>query len=205
MSTQTLFFENQFLDSTKYYDENAQNYFETTVEYDVSSLYGLFLPYLFPKAKILDAGCGSGRDSQFFLTQGYDVTAFDGSSKMVELARQYTGVLVAHRTFFDVYETEEFDAIWASASLLHVPKPSLPSVLEKLKKALKPQGVWYMSFRHGEVEQDEGDRYFNDQTEASLRETLEHVGNLDILHTSIPEISSRRGYKFIVCIVRKIS
>lgn len=194
----------QLIDSTKYYDGNAQNYFETTVGYDVSKLYDLFLPYLFQKAKILDAGCGSGRDSKFFLTQGYEVTAFDGSHKMAELARQHTGLPVAHKNFSDIHNTEEFDAIWTSASLLHVPKSSLPSILQKLKNALKPQGVWYMSFRHGETEQNEGDRYFNDQTEASLTQTLEQLGGLDILHMSIPDVSSRRGYKFVSCVVRKI-
>lgn len=194
----------QSIDSTKYYDKNAQNYFETTIGYDLSPLYDLFLPLLFPKAKILDAGSGSGRDSKFFLTQGYDVTAFDGSSKMVELARQYTGLPVVHKNFSDIDEKEEFDGIWASASLLHVPKSVLPSVLQKLKTALKPQGVWYMSFRQGELEQNEGDRYFNDQTENSLRKTLEQLGDLDLLHMSIPELSSRRGYKFVVCVVRKV-
>ncbi len=194
----------QPIDSTKYYDENAQNFFETTVGSDASKFYDLFLPYLFPKAKILDAGCGSGRDSKFFLTQGYEVTAFDGSQKMAELARQYTGLPVAHKNFSDIHEKEEFDAIWTSASLLHVPKPHLPPILQKLKNALKPQGVWFMSFRHGETEQDEGDRYFNDQTEASLTQTLKQIGGLDILHVSIPDVSSRRGYKFVSCVVRKI-
>jgi 2-polyprenyl-3-methyl-5-hydroxy-6-metoxy-1,4-benzoquinol methylase len=195
----------QLIDSTKYYDINAQNYFETTIGYDLSPLYDLFLPSLFPKAKILDAGCGSGRDTKFFLTQGYDVTAFDGSPKMVELARQYTGLPIAHKNFSDIHEKEQFDGIWASASLLHVPKSELPSVLEKLKTALKPQGVWYMSFRQGELEQNEGDRYFNDQTERTLRKTLEQLRGLDILHMNIPDLlSSRRGYKFVVCVVRKV-
>jgi 2-polyprenyl-3-methyl-5-hydroxy-6-metoxy-1,4-benzoquinol methylase len=204
MSVQILSSEDQFLDSTLYYDENAQNYFETTVGHDVSALYDLFLPFLVPKAKILDAGCGSGRDSKFFLTQGYAVTAFDGSQKMAELARQHTGLPVAHKTFSDVNEEEEFDAIWAGASLLHVPKLFLPRILHKLKAALKPQGVWYMSFRHGETELNEGDRYFNDQTEDSLRKMLEQLGGLEIIHMSIPDVSSRRGYKFVSCIVRKI-
>lgn len=194
----------QHIDSTTYYDVNAEKYFETTVNYDVAPLHKLFLSYLPQKAKILDAGCGSGRDSKYFFTQGYEVTAFDGSQKMAELAGQYTGLPVAHKTFSDVQEKEVFDSIWASASLLHVPKYELPSILQKLKTALKPQGIWYMSFRYGEEECDEGDRYFNDQTEASLRKTLEHLGGLEIIHMNIPEISSRRGYKFVVCLVRKV-
>lgn len=204
MLFQTAQSESQPFDSIKYYEENAQNYFDTTVGYDVSPLYNLFLPYLFPRAKILDAGCGSGRDSKFFLTQNFEVTAFDGSQKIVELARHYTGLPVAHKTFVDINEYEEFDAIWASASLLHVPNSNLLSIMHKLKTALKPHGIWYMSFRYGEGEHNEGDRYFNDQTEASLRRTLEQLGGLDILHMSIPEVSSRRGYKFVTCIVRKI-
>ena len=191
-------------DSISYYDKNAQHFVKTTNVYDYSSLYDLFLPHLPKGAKILDAGCGSGRDSKCFIDKGYKVVAFDGSQKLATLASQLTGLPVRHKLFSQVNEHEEFDGIWASASLLHVPRSELASVLEKLKKALKPKGIWYISFRYGEGEHNEGDRYFYDQTKESLIKILEDLGGVTILHMTIPEdLTSRRGYKFVVCVVQK--
>jgi len=190
--------------SIPYYDTNAQHFFETTVGYDCSPLYKLFLPHLPKEAIILDAGCGSGRDSRYFLDQGYRVVAFDGSKELATLARQHTGLPVEHKTFSQLTEREEFHGIWASASLLHVPKPELLDTFERLKNALKPQGIWYMSFRYGRGEKDEGERYFNDQTKTSLRKLLTALKGIKIRHLSIPEsLRSRRGYKFIACVVQK--
>ena len=196
----------QVPDSIPYYDANAQNFFETTVDFDLSQIYSLFCPHLPKGAKILDAGCGSGRDSKYFLDQGYEVSAFDGSHELAQLACAFTGLKVQHRVFFQVNEREEFDGIWTAASLLHVPKDELLPTLEKLKTALKPNGIWYMSFRYGEGEKDEGDRYFHDQTEESLTKILEQLGGVSILHMTVPEsLKSRRGYKFLSCVVRKHS
>ena len=126
--------------SISYYDTHAQEFFDSTVHYDLSEIYALFLSHLPKGARILDAGCGSGRDSKYFLSQGYEVEAFDGSLELVKLARQFTGLLVHHKRFEDVVEREVFDGIWASASLLHIPQDALLSVLEKLKAALRPGG-----------------------------------------------------------------
>lgn len=191
-------------DSISYYDTHARHFFDTTIVYDLSQLYDLFLPHLLKGAKILDAGCGSGRDSKCFLDQGYNVVAFDGSQKLVKLAKQLTGLPIQHKLLSQVNDNEEFDGIWASASLLHVPKIELLTVLERLKKALKPKGIWYMSFRYGEGEHDEGERYFYDQTEDSLAKILEQLGGVTVLHMTVPEtLKSRRGYKFIACVVQK--
>ena len=190
--------------SIPYYDTNAQHFFDTTIGYDLSELYALFLPHLPKGAKILDAGCGSGRDAKCFFDQGYKVVAFDGSQHLVKLARQLTGLPIQHRLLSQVNEVEEFDGIWASASLLHVPKTELHIILEKLKMALKPKGIWYMSFRCGQGEQDEGERYFYDQTIDSLTKILTQLGGVNILHMTIPEkLRSRRGYEFIACVVQK--
>lgn len=191
-------------DSISYYDKNAQHFFETTSVYDYSSLYELFLPHLPKGAKILDAGCGSGRDSKCFIDKGYKVVAFDGSQELATLAGQLTGLPIHHKLLSQINDHEEFDGIWASASLLHIPKNELLTILKKLKKALKPKGIWYISFRYGEGERNEGDRYFYDQTEESLTKILEDLGGVTILHMTIPEnLTSRRGYKFVVCVVQK--
>lgn len=190
--------------SIPYYDTHAQHFFDTTIGYDLSQLYDLFLPHLPKGAKILDAGCGSGRDSKYFIDQGYKVVAFDGSEKLTQLAKQLTGLPIQHKLLSQMNVHEEFDGIWASASLLHIPKAELPLILKKLKNALKPKGIWYMSFRYGEGEVDEGDRYFYDQTEDTLTKILENLGGVKILHMTVPEsLKSRRGYKFVACVVQK--
>lgn len=195
-----------YMDSIVYYNQNSEEYFSSTKDFDMSSLYNLFLPLVPKGGKILDAGCGSGRDTKYFLEQKYDVTAIDGSKELAALASAYTGHTVRTLRFQDITYDHQFDGIWASASLLHVPKPDIQDVLKKLYKALKKDGILYASFRHGEQEYLEENRYFNDQTEESLKGLLSSMGPIEILHLSTPEsLKSRRGFKFVSSVVRKLN
>jgi len=192
-------------DSNQYYEENAQHFFDTTIGYRIEALYDLFLPHIPSGGRILDAGCGSGRDVKYFLDQGYEVVAFDKSQQLAQLASAYAGIPVLCASFEEVYFEELFDGIWTCASLLHVPKADLARIIEKLKTFLKSGGIWYLSFRYGEGESFDGGRYFNDHTEASLKELLENAGSLEILHLSIPEsLRSRRGFQFVVGVVKRV-
>lgn len=164
----------------KYYQDNAQTFFDGTVNVDMSSLYETFTQHLAPGARVLDAGCGSGRDAKAFLEMGYQVEAFDASPAMVELAREHTGLPVQLMTFADVDWKEEFDGIWCCASLLHVPALELPGVMRRLADALKPGGVWYVSFKYGDGEREVDGRRFTDRNEASLRRMLAVVQEIEI-------------------------
>ena len=114
-------------DSTiRYYNENARAYFDSTVALDMGKLYGPFLKHLRPGSKVLDAGCGSGRDSLFFKNQGFQVTAFDASKEMVKLASELLDQKVLLMSFEDLSLTEQYDGIWACASLLHVKNKAQP-------------------------------------------------------------------------------
>lgn len=148
-----------------YYDENAQAFFEGTVEADMSSNYIDFLDKLAKGSHILDAGCGSGRDSKNFKELGYKVTAIDASEAMCALAGEYINQPVEQMRFQDMNFQDEFNGIWASASLLHVLSEELPEVLKKLYRALKPQGILYASFKYGEFEGERNGRYFHDLKE----------------------------------------
>ena len=154
-----------------YYEANAERFFENTRGVDMDSIYEPFLSLLPPGAHILDAGCGSGRDSRAFLERGYEVTALDASEAMVNLASQHIGRPVLHMSFDQVRFREHFDGVWACASLLHVPKRGIAKVLERLGNALKTGGVMYASFRYGEGESFRDGRLFNDYDEESLRES----------------------------------
>ena len=127
---------------------------------------------------MLDAGCGPGRDSRAFLAKGYDVTAFDASETMVRLASKRIGLPVLRLSFQEVGFEETFDGVWACASLLHVPRREVPSVLCRLTRSLKPDGLLYASFRYGREETVRGSRLFTDYTEDTFREMLQDVREL---------------------------
>lgn len=152
-----------------YYEANAQRFSEDTRNIDMSSLYEPFLSLLPPSSHILDAGCGSGRDSLTFLERGYEVTAFDASKAMVELASRHTGRPVLHMSFDQVQFQECFDGIWASASLLHVPRCAMSEALYRLSRSLQAGGVMYVSLRYGADEKIVEGRLFNDYNEESLK------------------------------------
>jgi len=164
----------------KYYQDNAQTFFDGTVNVDMSLLYEAFTRHLAPGARVLDAGCGSGRDAKAFQEMGYQVEAFDASSAMVELAREHTGLPVKVMTFANVDWKEEFDGIWCCASLLHVPAVELPGVMRRLADALKPGGVWYVSFKYGDGEREVDGRRFTDMDEDDLNTLVSSLTAMEV-------------------------
>lgn len=193
------------MDTIKFYDSNAKDFFESTYAVDMLDLYKRFETYLSPNSKILDAGCGSGRDTKYFLDHGHDVVAIDASKEMVKLAKELTKIDVKHMTFQELKYVNEFDAIWSCASLLHIQKSEIPLVFSKFIKALKPEGIWYMSFKMGESEREKDGRLFNDYTEKLLRETLELYAELSVCDIWLTEDRREdRDDKWINAIVKKI-
>ncbi len=158
-----------------YYDENGQEFFDGTVNTDMTPHYMEFLKLIPENSHILDAGCGSGRDAKNFRDMGFEVTAIDGSEKMCELASEYANVNVCHMQFQEIEFVNEFDGIWASASLLHVPSSEIDDVLNRLKTSLKDDGILYASFKYGDFEGKRNGRYFNDLDESTSRELFEKL------------------------------
>ncbi|MGK3189274.1 class I SAM-dependent methyltransferase [Enterobacter soli] len=163
-----------------YYQNHAQDFFDGTVNVNMTPLYKAFTQHLALGARVLDAGCGSGRDAKAFQDMGYQVDAFDASSAMVELARQHSGLPVQLMSFSEIDCKAQYDGIWCCASLLHVPFSELPAVMQKLADALKPGGVWYVSFKYGEGERVQGERRFTDMDEEGLRGLLGAVPGVEI-------------------------
>ena len=157
-----------------YYDRNAGRFEAETANVDMSEIHDRFLRYLPKKARLLEAGCGVGRDALAFAKRGLDVVAFDASTEMVRLTRERAGgsVEIHQMQFEDLAWEQEFDGIWTCASLLHVPKSSFPDVATRLANALRPGGAWYMSFKFGVGERLSRGRYFTDHTEETLRAAL---------------------------------
>jgi SAM-dependent methyltransferase len=167
--------------TTDYYDIHADGFIAQTVNVDMAPLHVRFLAHLPPTAKILDAGCGSGRDAKAFLDQGYEVTAFDGSQEMARRASALLGRSVLHMRFDQMQFDAVFDGVWASASLLHVPRSNLTGIFDRLVCALKPGGICYMSFKVGDGERFRNGRLFNDQTESTLETSLASVPDVELV------------------------
>jgi superfamily II DNA or RNA helicase/SAM-dependent methyltransferase/SOS-response transcriptional repressor LexA len=158
-----------------YYKLHAQVYCDATLSIDLSALRSRFLDRVPDGGLILDAGCGSGRDSKAFLDDGYRVLSFDACPEVAILAERYIGQPVAVRSFCDVNEIDCYDGIWACASLLHLPPDEIPAALGLLWRALKPGGILFVSFKHGSGEYEQDGRHFTDADQACLEQWFEKL------------------------------
>ncbi len=162
----------------EYYNSNAEEFYESTVNADMSAQYNLFEKYLSDGAHILDCGCGSGRDSKHFLDNGFKVTAIDASEELCKKASELTGLEVKHMCFQDLNFDNEVDGVWACASLLHVEKSELPDVLTKITKALRGGGILYVSFKYGNFSGERNGRFFTDLDDESFETLIADIPEL---------------------------
>ena len=172
------------MDNTlNYYAKNTEEFIASTLEADMSKTQEKFLSLLPKGAHILDLGCGSGRDSLCFMQQGFQVTAVDGSEELAKFASELIGQEVIVADFKDLeLPPSSFDAIWASASLLHVHSEDLPGILAKVIDFAKPGAIFYMSFKYGDYEGERGGRYYTDLDEALFADYLQKSGrSLEII------------------------
>lgn len=178
--------EKYIQDTINYYDINSQSYYEEwngkfVQNYDFDSVPDTFLNYLKPNSYVLDFGCGSGRDSIYFKKKNYRVKAVDGSLKMCELASKVLGDPVEQMNFLDLDYENEFDGIFACASLLHLNDEDLINCLKKIVTALKDNGILYISFKYGDGTRIKEGRFFNDMTEEKFQEIYSQVPELEFV------------------------
>ena len=163
-----------------YYNKEADVFFENTVSVDFSKIQEMFLKHIKPGGRILDLGCGSGRDSRAFLERGYEVVAVDGSRELAKIAGAYIGQKVIVADFREFEPEGTFDGIWACASRLHLLREEIAAVMRRMAAHLAEGGCFYASFKYGEFQGERNGRYFTDMTEESFRELLEGVPGLAI-------------------------
>ena len=168
-------------ETLEYYNTNAEEYIHGTVDVDFQETQEGFLKYIPPRGRILDFGCGSGRDAKYFHGRGFEVDAVDGSEELCKRAAEYTGINVKQMLFSNLDTVEEYDGIWACASILHLSSSELREVLLKMIKALKNGGIIYASFKYGEYEGLRNGRYFNDFTGISFINYIEDMASVKIL------------------------
>jgi SAM-dependent methyltransferase len=175
----------------QFYRRNAEAY----AKREISSRHARltkFLALLPPGAAILELGCGAGGDSAEMLARGYDVAPTDGSPEMADVASRRLGRPVQTLLFHELDAIEAYDGVWANACLLHVPRDQLANVLALIRRALKPGGAFYASYKSGDGDgRDTLDRYYNYPTEEWLRATYAQSGAWSDLSIETGEV---RGF-----------
>ena len=191
----------------EYYAKNAQDFFDSTYDKKMEEIYQQFLPHLPENGYLLDAGCGSGRDSRYFLSKDYKIDAIDASKEMTALASSYIGQEVKCLSFEQIEQSERYDGIWAAASLLHLPYTELPQTLNQLSQALKDDGVLYASFKYGELEYVKEGRHFTPLTEKKAEALFEQLDTLHLLTIWLSDDvrQERKGEKWLNLLAKKES
>ena len=168
-----------------YYNNHAEEFTHSTFNVEMDSLYQPFLALLPEHAHILDLGCGSGRDSLAFKKKGYRVDAIDYSEALVKKATELTGIQVKHQSFYELDEVAVYDGIWACASLLHCERRRLAEVVAKMLRALKSEGVIYMSFKYGDLDREKDGREFTDLNEQQAQKLLAQFDQVSLVQQRI--------------------
>ncbi|MEK7540343.1 MAG: class I SAM-dependent methyltransferase [Patescibacteria group bacterium] len=133
--------------------------------------------------KVLDAGCGVGRDIKEFLKRGFEATGVDYSSKNIKIAEQsFVGAKLFEGNILEMnfLSSSSFDGVWACASVLHLKKKDLPLALKEFRRILKPKGRLFVSVKKGDgekfVEDEAGKRFFSFYKEGEMKEAIEKAG-----------------------------
>ena len=147
-------------DTLQFYRRNAEAY-AGWAKAPSTRLVG-FLAMLPEASSILELGCGAGNHSREMLSRGFHVRATDGSPEMAAIAAKRLNHPVEAMLFDELDEDAVYDGVWASACLLHVPRDELAGILARIHRALKPDGLFYASYKvgHGDGRDSLG-RYYN--------------------------------------------
>lgn len=188
-----------------YYDINAKEFVEGTLNVDFKTTQDKFINKLPAKGYILDFGCGSGRDTKYFLAKDFNVDAIDGSIELCKIASEYTNIKVRHMYFNELSIVNKYDGIWACSSILHLSLDDLVDVFKRMSKALKDEGIIYTSFKYGNFSGERNGRYFTDMTEDSFAKLIANVENLKVEEQWITaDVRPQRGNeKWLNLILRK--
>ena len=189
-----------------HYDEGAESFWEGTRDHDVSQNIRALLSQLGAGPhRILDFGCGPGRDLRAFRELGHEPVGLDGSTRFVEMARAHSGCEVLHQDFLalDLREAH-FDGVFANASLFHIPAQELPRVLGELRDALRPAGVLFSSNPHGQNQEGwQGRRYGSYLDLETWRSVVTAAGFVELEHYYRPTGRPRSQQPWLAMLCRR--
>ena len=189
----------------EYFDEKAQKCFDDAFTITERTNQDHFLSYLEPGAHILDFGCGSGRDSRYFMDNGFEVTSTDGSAGMAALASVYLGKPVKVMEFNELDDEDLYDGIFASASIMHIEYEKLEELFPKMILAMKKGGILYVSFKYGEGEGFLGKRFYTYMDEERFARFIEPFTELEVIASGIfgNEHPGQMDFRWLYAILRK--
>ena len=191
-----------------HYDANADAFWAGTRDHDVASSRAALLDAIAagptaPPFRILDLGCGPGRDLAAFAALGHRVVGVEGSARFVEMARASGFEVLAQDFLRLALPSASFDGVFANASLFHVPTRELPRVLSELRAALSASGVLFASNPHGRGEEGwNGDRYGAYHTHEAWRAMVEAAGFVELRHWYRPEGKPRSEQPWLATLYR---
>jgi len=190
-----------------HYDQRAEIFWRDTRDHDVSQNIEALLQAIVgtPPFRILDFGCGPGRDLKALKDLGHEPIGLDGSARFAAMARDYSGCEVWQQDFLKLQlPAEYFDGIFANASLFHVPSQELPRVLKELWATLKPNGVLFSSNPRGDNQEGwQGERYGSYHDWESWRKLVTGAGFSEIHHYYRPAGLPREQQPWIASVWRK--
>ncbi|MDA3847753.1 MAG: class I SAM-dependent methyltransferase [Vallitaleaceae bacterium] len=192
------------MNSINYYNKHTDHYIQDTFSIHLGTLHTMFLAYIPIGGKILDAGCGPGRDAKLYSEMGYDVTAMDGSEAMIAHCRQWLDEKAVCATFESFHTEEKYDGIWASASFLHVEEKDMPVTITKFLGFLKPSGIFYLSYKVGDHSYEKDGRHYTCYTNESLKALMDSIPSVIVLEltTTSDERAGRSNELWLNLIIR---
>ncbi len=190
-----------------HYSDNAESFWQGTRDHDVSQNYAALL-HCFPKPQsldILDLGCGPGRDLVYFQSMGHRPVGLDGSAAFCEMARANAGCKVLHQQFLSLSLPDStFNAVFANASLFHVPRQALPNVFRQLHTTLIAGGILFISNPRGNGEGWQGERFGNFMEYDTTKDYLEAAGFTLLKHYYRPEGLPRDAQPWLATVSQKV-
>jgi SAM-dependent methyltransferase len=193
----------------EYYDQHAEDFWEGTKDHDVGQNIAALLKHIEgePPFTILDFGSGPGRDLKTFSNLGHVAIGLEGSARLAEMARGYSGCEVWQRDFLKLdLPANYFDGVFANAALFHVPSQELPRVLRELHATLKPRGVLFSSNPHGNNEEGwQGRRYAAYHDLETWRCYVSDAGFVELTHYYRPMGLPREQQPWLASVWRKLS
>lgn len=189
-----------------HYEARAVSFWEGTRDHDVSQNRDALLRHLGPPpARILDLGCGPGRDLIAFSDAGYEATGLDGAPRFCEMARDHSACPVLQQDMLALrLPAGHFDGVFANASLFHVPGQELPRVLSELRTALCPDGVLFASNPRGDGREGwHGERYGAYHDLPGWRALVTASGFTELEHYYRPPGQPRERQPWLATVYRK--
>ena len=189
-----------------HYDESADDFWSGTRDHDVSQNIHTLLSHLEGgRRRILDFGCGPGRDLIAFTALGHEAVGLDGAPRFVAMAREHSGCEVLQQDFLALaLPPASFDGVFANASLFHVPRQELPRVLGELHASLRPGGVLFASNPHGQNEEGwNGRRYGTYLDPSTWRALVKAAGFIELEHYYRPPGLPRAQQPWLATVSRR--